>query len=81
MIGLMKEAEHDLSPRVFYHQFRSMKRAPRRQVIGHQFTADDPLRVIAEGSAGASPTTPHKGIRRYQNVVQEFEVKVVQNDQ
>ena len=40
---------------------RSLKRAPRRQVIGNQFTADWPLRVIAEGSARASPTTPHKG--------------------
>ncbi len=76
----MKEAAHDLSPRVFYHQFRSMKQAPRRQAIGNQLTADWPLRVVAEGSARASPTTPHKGIRRNQNVVQEFEVKVVQND-
>jgi hypothetical protein len=29
LIGLMKEVEHDLSPGVFYHQFRSLKRAPR----------------------------------------------------
>jgi len=36
---------------------RSLKLAPHRQVIGNQFTADQPLRVIAEGFAPASLTT------------------------
>jgi hypothetical protein len=35
----------------------------RRQVIGNQFTADLPLRVIAEGFARASPTTRAQGAK------------------
>jgi len=39
------------------------KRAPRRQMIGRQFAADWPLRVIAEVSGRASPTIRAQGAK------------------
>jgi hypothetical protein len=58
-----KEDRNELELRTLSLSLDSLKRAKRRQVIDNQFAADWPLRVIAEGSGGASPTTRAQGAK------------------